>query len=85
MTSTDKSRPKNKRTEPLKWIDSTQQLPATPHVVFVHGGVACYRDGSWWTGMEYPQFTRKIQWHVTHWAELPVPPKRRLPRKDMGA
>lgn len=58
----------------IRWISVSEALPLHHGPVLVHGGVAAYRDGVWFTGMETPMYSRPIMWNVTHWAELPVPP-----------
>ena len=59
----------------MDWVETADEIPREGQVVIVHGGVAQYRKGSFYTGMEYPQYERKIQWEVTHWMPLPVPPR----------
>ena len=58
----------------LRWHDAELDPPVEGQIVLVHGGVAVYRDGVFYTGMEVPQYQRPIQWTVTHWAALPIPP-----------
>jgi len=41
--------------------------PREGQIVFVGGGVAQYRDGVFYTGMEDPRYERPIQWNVTWW------------------
>lgn len=56
------------------WRDSDVERPLQDEIVIVHGGIAQYRNGVFYTGMETPQFRRPIQWAVTHWMSFPVPP-----------
>lgn len=44
--------------------------PKEGQVVFVHGGVAQYRNGTYYSGMEDPRYQRAIQWDVTWWLPL---------------
>jgi hypothetical protein len=46
-------------------------LPQEGVTVLVSGGVAQYRYGQWYTGMEEPLFQRPIQWEVTKWMPIP--------------
>ena len=46
------------------------QPPAEGQIVFVEGGVAQYRNGEFFTGMEDPRYGRPIQWEVKWW--LPI-------------
>jgi len=48
------------------------QAPAENQIVVVAGGIAQYRGGVFYTGMEDPRFTRPIQWKVTQWMPLPT-------------
>lgn len=48
-------------------------LPSHGEIVGVHGGVAQYRNGNFYTGMEDPRWERSIQWAVTHWVRLTPP------------
>lgn len=57
-----------------EWISVAEKLPEQGKKVLVSGGVACMREGVWYTGMEEPLFQRPIQWKVTHWMPLPNPP-----------
>ena len=56
------------------WIKATDDLPKQDQIVIVHGGIAQYRSGVFYTGMEDPRYQRPIQWLVTHWMPLPTPP-----------
>jgi len=49
-------------------------VPDEGQIVFVHGGVAMYRDGVFYTGMEDPRWTRPIKWEVTWWSPIDRPP-----------
>ncbi len=57
------------------WVDVRERSPEDWQIVLVHGGIAQYRSGIFYTGMECPQYQRPIMWPVTHWALFPVPPK----------
>ncbi len=46
------------------------ERPDEGQIVFVHGGVAQYRDGVFYTGMEDPRWMRPIVWDVKWW--LPI-------------
>jgi hypothetical protein len=41
--------------------------PREGQYVFVEGGIAQYRNGVFYTGMEDPRWTRPIQWAVEWW------------------
>ncbi len=47
-----------------------RSVPSNGQIVFVHGGVAQYRDGVFYTGMDDPRWARPIQWAIEWW--LPV-------------
>jgi hypothetical protein len=51
----------------MKKGTSMSENPQEGQIVFVHGGVAQYRDGVFYTGMEDPRWERPIQWDVTWW------------------
>lgn len=57
-----------------QWRDTSVKQPHENEIVLVHGGIAQYRDGKFYTGMETPQFTRPIVWEVKHWLPFPLPP-----------
>ncbi len=63
------------RNAELPWLRYPDHEPYTNQIVVVHGGIAQYRAGEFYTGMEWPQYARKIQWPVTHWFALPKPPE----------
>lgn len=68
-----------------EWQMASAQLPADDVTVLVAGGVAQYRSGVWYTGMEEPLFRRPIEWPVTYWMPLPTPETTSvaaLPRND---
>jgi len=44
--------------------------PREGQIVLVPGGVAQYRGGIFYTGMEIPQYTVPIQWQVNWWFPL---------------
>lgn len=50
----------------------TKQPPVEGQIVFIHGGVAQYREGVFYSGMEDPRWTRPIQWEVKWWLPLDV-------------
>ncbi len=58
----------------MRWHKPLEKLPLEGQIVIVHGGIAQFRAGRFWTGMECPQFTRVIQWEVEWWTALPYPP-----------
>jgi hypothetical protein len=60
-----------------QWISFESEQPAEGQIVVVHGGIALYQGGVFYTGVEVPQFRRAIQWRVTHWMPLPKPPEAR--------
>lgn len=45
-------------------------LPEEGQIVFVEGGTAQFRQGSFYTGMEEPLYTRRIQWDVKWWLPM---------------
>lgn len=45
-------------------------VPVEGQFVIVEGGIAQYRDGVFYTGMEEPRYTRPIQWAVAWWLPL---------------
>ncbi len=56
------------------------KIPDEGQIVFVCGGVAQYREGIFYTGMEDPRWKRPIQWEVKWWypvSEDPYPPELR--------
>jgi len=53
------------------WISTLDRFPAKHQKVIVPGGMAQYRGGLWYSGMEEPMFQRPIQWEVTRWMQLP--------------
>lgn len=67
----------------VDWIDAREKKPPVNRVVLVEGGVAIWTrdpltgEGRWRsiTGFEWPGSL--IQWEVTHWADLPEPPRTR--------
>jgi hypothetical protein len=59
-------------------IPVAAKLPAPNQIVIVAGGVAQYRQGNWWTGMEEPLFQRRIQWKPTWWMPIPVFPSNEI-------
>ena len=60
------------------------ELPREGQIVFVHGGVAEYRNGTFYTGMEDPRFERPIQWRVTWWCPIDSDPRADQRRKEMA-
>jgi hypothetical protein len=50
------------------------KLPTPGKTVIVHGGIAYYREGDWYTltGCVWPG--KHIQWPVEWWMPLPDPP-----------
>ena len=58
----------------MQWIMTGTERPRENQVVIVHGGVAQYRQGLFYTGMEDPRYARPILWPVTCWQPLPEPP-----------
>jgi len=55
------------------WIKCSERMPESQQTVIVEGGVALYLgEGKWYSYMTPDQ--RVIQWKVTHWAPLPLPP-----------
>jgi len=59
--------------------------PLEGQIVIVHGGIAQYSNGVFYTGMECPQFTRRIKWEVTHWMPLPQPPVNDNPKSSASS
>ncbi len=55
------------------WLAFADSQPFEGQIVFVDGGVAQYRDGAFYTGMEDPRYARKIMWPVTHWMPMNAP------------
>ncbi|KKL78801.1 hypothetical protein LCGC14_2021280, partial [marine sediment metagenome] len=53
-----------------KWRNTSEQMPAEKLPVLVDGGMAMWRDGVWYTGMEEPWFQRPIEWTVRRWAPI---------------
>ncbi len=58
--------------------------PAEGEIVFVQGGVAQYRKGLYYTGMEDPRWERPILWTVTWWYPAYSDPGDKL-RPDLAA
>jgi hypothetical protein len=44
--------------------------PKEGQIVFVNGGVAQYRGGRFYSGMDEPRYFRQIEWPVDWW--LPI-------------
>lgn len=68
--------------ERYAWRDVEEELPESwsgfaSRLVIVHGGVAYYdhRKEQWFTvtAEDYPG--QSIDWEVTHWMPLPLPPE----------
>ena len=59
----------------VEWISVKDRLPDSEMPVIVPGGLAVYRNGTWFTGMEEPLYKRPMQWDVTHWIPLPDKPQ----------
>ncbi len=57
------------------WINAHEEPPQEGAVVLVAGGVAQYRDGIWYTGMEEPLYQRPIEWDVKWWMAIPSAPE----------
>ena len=53
-----------------EWRNTSEQMPADRLPVLVDGGIAMWRDGVWYTGMEEPWFQRPIEWTVRRWAPI---------------
>lgn len=49
-------------------------LPEEGKAVIVAGGLAKYRRGVWYSGMEEPPFSRPIEWEVEWWMPIPLNP-----------
>lgn len=45
-------------------------LPKEGQIVFVEGGVAQFRSGVFYSGMEEPKYHRPIQWSVEWWLSM---------------
>ena len=58
-----------------EWVAVADRLPKDGQILIVSGGIAQYRGGFWWTGMEEPLFMRMIVWKVTHYMPLPILPE----------
>ena len=56
------------------WISVEDKLPEEFITVIVPGGIAQYKGGNWYTGMEEPLFLRQIVWEVPYWMPLPNAP-----------
>lgn len=64
-------------TDEGRWLSVKDYPPRDLQVVIVHGGPAVYRDGTFFTLVEYPYGAREIKWDVTHYMlleALPTPP-----------
>ena len=44
--------------------------PDEGQIVIVPGGTAQFREGLFYTGMEYPQYSRVIMWLVPWWIPI---------------
>ena len=55
------------------WFWESQRPAPENTIVWVPGGLAEKRDGTWYTGMDVPRFQRPIQWYVWCWKLLDVP------------
>lgn len=67
------------------WISVEEKLPFENQAVLVWGGTAVYRGGEWFTGMDSPQYSKRIVWPVTHWAVLPLKPEEPIPFNPSSA
>ncbi len=54
----------------MNWIKTSERKPDEYEIVLVPGGIAQYRRGMFFTGMESPQYMRPINWEVTHWIPI---------------
>lgn len=54
----------------IHWHLTADRKPYNNQVVAVHGGIAMYTDGLFYSGNADPVFRRVIQWEVTHWARI---------------
>ena len=58
--------------EPIERMKMSEHTPPEGRRVLVAGGVAMLRNGFWFTGMEEPLFTRRLEWEPTWWAFIPT-------------
>lgn len=61
-------------TPPTSEDDRARAIPNEGQVVFVAGGVAQYRGGAFYSGMESPRWERRIQWPVEWWYPISADP-----------
>ena len=55
------------------WRDAIKNPPPNGVMVIVEGGIAKRTTGGeWFTGMEEPVFSRRIEWTVERWMPFPV-------------
>lgn len=56
-----------------KPIKTSEQKPEKGVPVFVAGGVACMKTGGdWYSGMDQPPYSRKMQWEPEYWMPMPT-------------
>ena len=56
------------------WISVDERLPEPNRIVLIDGGIGhITNDGFWYTDTAQDA-GRLIQWKVTHWMPLPLPP-----------
>lgn len=61
-------------TRAAEWISVSERLPVPAKVVIVHGGIAYWREGEWFTLTACDWPGKRIKWKVEHWQSLPEPP-----------
>jgi hypothetical protein len=57
--------------------------PKEGEIVFVEGGVAQYRGGTFYSGMDDPRYTRPIQWPVKWWKPITAVPLNAKVRRSV--
>lgn len=75
-----------KQLREAEWIVTALRAPRDQQFVIVHGGIAQYRGGRFYTGMDEPAFMRPIHWEVTHWKPVyNSPPPALTPKEEENA
>jgi len=65
----------------IKKYNTEEIKPPKDMPVLVAGGIAKMKTGGeWFTGMEWPQYERKLQWEPKWWA--PIPDNNDPPTKE---
>ena len=60
-----------------QWVSVSERMPKPQQRVIIEGGMGFHLSGLWYSIVdEGNKNPRPITWTVTHWRELPSPPKQ---------